>query len=81
MEKGLAAHGIRNVKAVHSELPTSALYEQIVSSGEGLIAHLGPIVAMRTGVYTGPVAPGQVYCQGAFQRPSHLLGSGGQPRR
>ena len=52
MEKGLEAHGIRNVKAVHWNLPTSALYEQIVSRGEGLIAHLGPMV-VRTGVYTG----------------------------
>jgi phosphoenolpyruvate carboxykinase (ATP) len=52
METGLEAHGIRNVKAVHWNLPTSALYEQIVSGGEGLIAHLGPIV-VRTGVYTG----------------------------
>jgi phosphoenolpyruvate carboxykinase (ATP) len=52
MEKGLEAHGIRNVKAVNWDLPTSALYEEIVSRGEGLIAHLGPIV-VRTGVYTG----------------------------
>jgi phosphoenolpyruvate carboxykinase (ATP) len=52
MEKGLEAHGIRNVKAVNWHLPTSALYEKIVSRGEGLIAHLGPIV-VRTGVYTG----------------------------
>jgi phosphoenolpyruvate carboxykinase (ATP) len=52
MEKGLEAHGIRNVKAIHWHLPTSALYEQIVSRGEGLIAHLGPMV-VRTGVYTG----------------------------
>ena len=52
MEKGLEAHGIRNVKAVNWQLPTSALYEEIVSRGEGLIAHLGPIV-VRTGVYTG----------------------------
>jgi phosphoenolpyruvate carboxykinase (ATP) len=52
MENGLEAHGIRNVKAVHWNLPTSALYEQIVSRGEGLIAHLGPMV-VRTGVYTG----------------------------
>ena len=52
MEKGLEAHGIRNVKAVHWNLPTSALYEQIVSRDEGLIAHLGPMV-VRTGVYTG----------------------------
>jgi phosphoenolpyruvate carboxykinase (ATP) len=52
MDKGLEAHGIRNVAAVHWHLPTSALYEKIVSRGEGLIAHLGPIV-VRTGVYTG----------------------------
>src|SRR4030042_76589 len=52
MEKGVEAHGIRNVKAVNWQLPTSALYEQIVSRGEGLIAHLGPLV-VRTGVYTG----------------------------
>ncbi len=52
MEKGLEAHGIRNVKAVNWQLPTSALYEESGSRGEGLIAHLGPIVG-RTGVYTG----------------------------
>jgi len=48
----LKAHGIRNVAAVHWHLPTSALYEKIVSRQEGLIAHLGPVV-VRTGVYTG----------------------------
>jgi phosphoenolpyruvate carboxykinase (ATP) len=52
MEKSLETHGIRNVKAVNWDSPTSALYEHIVSRGEGLIAHLGPIV-VRTGVYTG----------------------------
>jgi phosphoenolpyruvate carboxykinase (ATP) len=52
MKKDLKHHGIRNVAAVHWHLPTSALYEKIVSRGEGLIAHLGPIV-VRTGVYTG----------------------------
>jgi phosphoenolpyruvate carboxykinase (ATP) len=51
-DKGLEAQGIRNVKEVHWQLPTSALYEKIVSRGEGLIAHLGPIV-VRTGTYTG----------------------------
>jgi phosphoenolpyruvate carboxykinase (ATP) len=40
------------VAAVHWNLPTSALYEKIVSRKEGLIAHLGPVV-VRTGVYTG----------------------------
>ena len=48
----LKHHGIRNVAAVHWQLPTSALYEKIVSRGEGLIAHLGPLV-VRTGAYTG----------------------------
>ena len=52
MKVGLKHHGIRNVAAVHWHLPTSALYEKIVSRGEGLIAHLGPVV-VRTGVYTG----------------------------
>jgi len=48
----LKSHGIRNVAAVHWNLTTGALYERIVSRGEGLIAHLGPVV-VRTGVYTG----------------------------
>ena len=52
MKDGLKRHGIRNVAAIHWHLPTSALYEKIVSRGEGLIAHLGPVV-VRTGVYTG----------------------------
>lgn len=52
MIKDLKRHGIRNIAAVHWNLPTSALYEKIVSRGEGLIAHLGPVV-VRTGVYTG----------------------------
>jgi phosphoenolpyruvate carboxykinase (ATP) len=47
MKDGLKRHGIRNVKEVHWNLPTSALYERIVSRGEGLIAQLGP-VTMRT---------------------------------
>ena len=51
-EPRLRHHGIRNVAAVHWQLPTSALYEKIVSRGEGLIAHLGPLV-VRTGAYTG----------------------------
>ncbi len=49
---GLEHHGIRNVAAAHWNLSTPALYEKIVSHGEGLIAHLGPIV-VRTGTYTG----------------------------
>ena len=52
MKKDLKHHGIRNVAAVHWNLPTSALYEKIVNQKEGLIAHLGPVV-VRTGAYTG----------------------------
>jgi len=50
--RNLKRHGIRNVTAIHWHLPTSALYEKVVQRGEGLIAHLGPLV-VRTGVYTG----------------------------
>ncbi len=49
---GLEYHGIKNVAAVDWNLSTPALYEKIVSRGEGLIAHLGPVV-VRTGAYTG----------------------------
>jgi phosphoenolpyruvate carboxykinase (ATP) len=49
---GLEYHGIRNVAAAHWNLSTPALYEKVVSHGEGLIAHLGPLV-VRTGTYTG----------------------------
>ncbi len=41
-----------NVGRVYRNLPTPALYEQVVRRREGLIAHLGPIVT-RTGQYTG----------------------------
>lgn len=44
--------GIKNVGDVYHNLPTPALYEQVVRRREGLIAHLGPIV-VRTGHHTG----------------------------
>ncbi len=49
---GLADYGIKNVGDVYHNLPTPALYEQIVQRREGLVAHLGPIV-VRTGHHTG----------------------------
>jgi len=49
---GLEIHGIRNTGSVYWNLSTPALYEQAVRHGEGLIAHLGPLV-VRTGQYTG----------------------------
>ena len=48
----LAGYGIKNLGDVYHNLPTPALYEQIVRRREGLIAHLGPIV-VRTGHHTG----------------------------
>ncbi len=49
---GVENHGIYNVEAVHWNLTTPALYEQVVRRREGIMAHLGPIV-VRTGVHTG----------------------------
>ncbi len=48
----LEDYGIKNLGDVYHNLPTPALYEQAVRRREGLIAHLGPIVA-RTGHHTG----------------------------
>lgn len=48
----LEEYGIKNIGNVYRNLPTPALYEQIVRRREGLIAHLGPIV-VRTGHHTG----------------------------
>ena len=48
----LENHGIRNVGEVHWTMPTPVLYEQAIRRREGLLAHLGPLVA-RTGHYTG----------------------------
>lgn len=47
---GLDFHGIRKVSASYFHLTTSVLYEKPVSRGEGLIAHLGPLVG--TGTWT-----------------------------
>ena len=49
---GLEHHGIENLGWVWWNLSTPALYEQAVRRGEGVIAHLGPLV-VRTGQYTG----------------------------
>lgn len=49
---GLEDYGIKNLGDVYHNLPTPALYEQIMRRREGLMAHLGPIV-VRTGHPTG----------------------------
>ena len=49
---GLDAHGLSNLKTVHWNLPTPALYEEALKRNEGIVSHLGPLV-VRTGQFTG----------------------------
>ncbi len=49
---GLENHGLSNLNDIYWNLNTPKLYEQIVKRGEGILAHLGPIV-VRTGHHTG----------------------------
>ncbi len=46
----LLSFGQRHPKRMHRNLPTSVLYEKIITSREGQLAHLGPVV-VRTGHY------------------------------
>jgi phosphoenolpyruvate carboxykinase (ATP) len=48
---GLDSHGITNLRQAYWNLPSEALYEEIVFRGEAKITHLGPIVA-NTGKHT-----------------------------
>ena len=52
---GIENHGIHNVRRVHWNHNTPMLYEEILKNGEGIVAHLGPIV-VRTGLHTGRAA-------------------------
>ncbi len=52
MEKNLAMYGLTNTGQVSWNLPTPALYEEIIRNREGFVGHLGPIV-VRTGHHTG----------------------------
>ena len=49
---GLELYGIENVRTVHWNLPTPALYEEAIRRNECRLSHLGPLVA-RTGHHTG----------------------------
>lgn len=51
-QHGLENHGLVNLNMVHWNLTSPALVERIVQRGEGLLAHLGPVV-VRTGHHTG----------------------------
>ena len=52
---GIENHGIHNVRRVHWNHNTPMLYEEILKNGEGIVAHLGPIL-VRTGLHTGRAA-------------------------
>lgn len=48
----LNTHKLDNLKVMHWNLPTPALYEESLKRNEGIMAHLGPLV-VRTGQFTG----------------------------
>ncbi|MCS7011865.1 MAG: phosphoenolpyruvate carboxykinase (ATP) [Anaerolineales bacterium] len=52
---GLDYLGLTNLRKVYWNLPTEALYEEIIFRGEASIAHLGPIV-VHTGKHTARAA-------------------------
>jgi len=52
---GLENHGLTNLRRVYWNLPSSALYEEIVFRSEGRLAHMGPVV-VSTGRHTARAA-------------------------
>lgn len=48
----LKSLGMKNIRIIFYNYPTSALYEQAIKRREGVIAHDGPLV-VRTGQHTG----------------------------
>lgn len=56
---GLENHGLSNLNEVYWNLPSEALYEEVVFRNEGKITHLGPIV-VETGKHTARAAQDKV---------------------
>jgi len=52
---GLDSLGLSNLRKVYWNLPTEALYEEIIFRGEASISHLGPLV-VNTGKHTARAA-------------------------
>jgi len=52
---GLKNHGFSNLRKAYWNLPTEALYEEIIFRGEGRLSHQGPIV-VNTGKHTARAA-------------------------
>ena len=49
---GLANHGLTNLHQVYWNLPTEALYEEVIFRGEARLTRQGPLV-VHTGKHTG----------------------------
>ena len=52
---GLENHGLTNLRKVYWNLPTEALYEEIIFRGEAQISRSGPII-VNTGKHTARAA-------------------------
>jgi phosphoenolpyruvate carboxykinase (ATP) len=52
---GLQNHGLTNLRRVYWNLPTPALYEEIVFRSEGSLMHMGPVL-VSTGMHTARAA-------------------------
>ena len=52
---GLKNHGLSNLRKVYWNLPTEALYEEIIFRGEGKLSHQGPVI-VNTGKHTARAA-------------------------
>jgi phosphoenolpyruvate carboxykinase (ATP) len=52
---GLQNHGLTNLRRVYWNLPTPALYEEIVFRSEGSLTHMGPVL-VNTGKHTARAA-------------------------
>ncbi len=54
-EYGLENHGLKNLNNVYWNLPTEALYEEIIFRREGKLSYMGPVV-VNTGKHTARAA-------------------------
>jgi len=52
---GLENVGISNLRQVYWNLPTEALYEEIIFRGEANVSHMGPLI-VNTGKHTARAA-------------------------
>jgi len=75
---GLENHGLTNLNEIFWNLPTSRLYEKILTRGEGRLSHLGPIV-VRTGHHTGRSAKDKFIVEESSTRKDIWWGANNPP--